>query len=471
MTSETGKAKPAVTERAGRGGPGPVIPVKNPIFAGMKRIFRVFLVSVLLVAGSAACHAQRTGVREEVRADWNKSAGLDCLYDCSPQAATPAPKGYEPVYLTHYGRHGSRYAYTSRTYTELLDMLEAGAKDGNLTDDGAALREVLGAFWETAQYRVGDLTPKGWEQHRWIAGTMVRSFPSAFRKGSRVDACASTSIRSILSMGACCLTLAQLCPDIEIYEHQGLLDVQVTAPNMGRNPFRYEGSVPPLPWQETAEEFFLRTFPEYTRVLARLFKDPEAALGDRSPFMVFFHLYMLVAGMESLPDDVRIDVGGIFEPEEFATMWEVDNFERFREYYPYQTACAAIVDDMVAKAEERLAAGSRGADLRFGHDHCLMTLLMLMDIDGAGHVPDTPDDLVYWFQTFRSPMATNLQLVFYTPKRGRGGDILVKLLLNGGEARFGDLVPAAGPYYRWADLKAYLKARTDLFVTHRPARP
>ena len=58
--------------------------------------------------------AQRTAVREEVLASWNKSSGLDCVYDFSPKTATPAPKGYEAVYIGHYGRHGSRYAYTEK---------------------------------------------------------------------------------------------------------------------------------------------------------------------------------------------------------------------------------------------------------------------------------------------------------------------------------------------------------------------
>ena len=36
--------------------------------------------------------AQRLGVREEVRSDWNKSSGLDCLLDLSPKTLTPVPE-------------------------------------------------------------------------------------------------------------------------------------------------------------------------------------------------------------------------------------------------------------------------------------------------------------------------------------------------------------------------------------------
>ena len=96
-----------------------------------------------------------------------------------------------------------------------------------------------------------------------------------------------------------------------------------------------------------------------------------------------------------------------------------------------------------------------------------MSLLMAMDIDGFGYYPDKADDLVYWFQTFRSPMAANIQLVFYQPKCSRAKDkpALVKVLLNGEEARFGSLETVSGPYYEWPVLREWLQHRISLFVS------
>ena len=416
----------------------------------------------LLFAWSAGAGAQRTGVREEVRADWNKSSGLDCLLDLSPKASTPVPKGYEAVYISHYGRHGSRYAYTDQAYTILLNMLSEGRKQGNLTPKGEALLDELEPFWDYVQYRVGDLTEIGWNQHQEIARTMVKSFPTVFGKGSKVDACSSPSVRSIMSMSSCCTALSRLSPETEVYEHQGIMDVQATRPNQGANPFKYQGPEYAFPYPESSERFFLRHFPNYKDVLARLFRNPDSALGLRNPYDVFFHLYMFVAGMNSLPQDVRIDVKDFFTVEEYATLCEMHNYERFREYYAYRTPCSSIVDDMVEKASEMLAAGKRGAHLRYGHDHVVMALELIMDLDGFDRAPEDPDDLVYWFQTFRSPMAANIQFVFFRPKKNKAGDTLVKVLLNGEEAHLGDL--EGFPYYRWEDAKAYLAERTGKFV-------
>ena len=434
--------------------------------AGERPLYTHFYV-VERYSSEAATYG-RFGVREEVKSDWNKCSGLDCVYDLSPKDATPAPIGYKPFYISHYGRHGSRYAYTEKAYTVPLELLRSGKEKDNLTPYGEHLLEQLESFWERGRYQVGDLTPLGWRQHQEIAAAMVRSFPSAFGKGSRVDACSSASVRSIISMSSCISSIARQAPSARIYAHQGMLDIQATRPNMGKNPFRYQGPDMTLPFDESSASFFLRKFPQYEQVLARLFKDPSGALGKWSAYDVFFNLYMFVGGMNSLPEEERMDVGGLFTPEEYAILWETDNYERFREYYPYQTPCSSIVDDMIEKAQARLEAGESGADLRFGHDHVVMSLLMLMDIDGFGYVPAFPDDLVYWFQTFRSPKAANIQLVFYSSKKHPDTEhALVKVLLNGEEARLGSLVPYDGPYYRWTDVKTYLQARTALFVTSR----
>lgn len=409
----------------------------------------------------------RTDVREEVLNDWNKCSGLDCLYDMSPKPATPAPKGYEATYVSHYGRHGSRYAYTARAYTVLLGMLREAADAENLTPYGVELLSRLSEFWDYAQYRVGDLTPLGWEQHQYIAKTMVESFPKAFGKGSVVDACSSASTRSIVSMASFVSAVSKEAPKAEVYAHQSMLDIQATRPNQGgENPFRYQGPEAVFPYAETSEEFFLRRFPNYNDVLGRLFKDPVKAVGERAIYgKVFFNLYMFVAGMNSLPEDVAFDVSPLLTQEEYAILWEADNYERLREYLKYRTSCSSVVQDVIDKADERLSEGSRGADLRFGHDHVVMALLIIMDIDDFAKYPANPDDLVYVFQTFRSCMATNLQFVFYTPKKCKSGEEpLVKLLFNGEEARFGSLEPYSGPYYRWSELKDYLLSRIALFV-------
>ena len=444
----------------------------------MKKLIFTLIMSI----SGLSCLAQP----EVVLGDPFKSSGLDNIYDFDAQICTAAPKGYEAFYISHYGRHGSRYPYTASVATALLDMLhEAGEKE-NLSEYGNGLMTRLELFMEKAGNHIGELTDLGRQQQYRLAGEMAERYPQAFRKGAVVTAQASSSSRSILSMASFCTALARKCPSIRIDQFQGFAETQATAPNMGRNPLRIKGPGLGNPYRESPPEFMQRRFPEFTEtVLGKMFRDPYAALGDRDVQYLMDHIYMLIGGMNSLPDGVRMDFSDIATPETLARMWELDNYQRFCEYIVYTASCCSVFKDIIERADARLAlldsaAGklegraegraegavgrAEGADLRFGHDHVLMSLLMIADIDSFGELPENPDELGHVFQTFRSPMAANLHFVFYRPKNGRG-PILTGLSLNGQPARLSALdkelgiSPDESAFYRWDDVKAWFEKR------------
>lgn len=444
----------------------------------MKKLIFTLILSI----SGLSCLAQP----EVVLGDPFKSSGLDNIYDFDAQICTAAPKGYEAFYISHYGRHGSRYPYTASVATALLDMLhEAGEKE-NLSEYGNGLMTRLELFMEKAGNHIGELTDLGRQQQYRLAGEMAERYPQAFRKGAVVTAQASSSSRSILSMASFCTALARKCPSIRIDQFQGFAETQATAPNMGRNPLRIKGPGLGNPYRESPPEFMQRRFPEFTEtVLGKMFRDPYAALGDRDVQYLMDHIYMLIGGMNSLPDGVRMDFSDIATPETLARMWELDNYQRFCEYIVYTASCCSVFKDIIERADARLAlldsaAGklegraegraegavgrAEGADLRFGHDHVLMSLLMIADIDSFGELPENPDELGHVFQTFRSPMAANLHFVFYRPKNGRG-PILTGLSLNGQPARLSALdkelgiSPDESAFYRWDDVKAWFEKR------------
>ena len=82
----------------------------------------------------------------------------------------------------------------------------------------------------------------------------------------------------------------------------------------------------------------------------------------------------------------------------------------------------------------------------------LAALLELGETAAAVENLDTLDRV--WANYRYFPMACNVQLVFYRPKKHREGDILVKALLNEHEVAMPG-TPVKYPYYRWDDLKAY----------------
>ena len=56
------------------------------------------------------------------------------------------------------------------------------------------------------------------------------------------------------------------------------------------------------------------------------------------------------------------------------------------------------------------------------------------------------------------PTGCNIQLIFYRPKKGKQGDILVKALLNENEVTM-PVETDMFPYYKWNDVKAYYQEK------------
>jgi hypothetical protein len=61
-------------------------------------------------------------------------------------------------------------------------------------------------------------------------------------------------------------------------------------------------------------------------------------------------------------------------------------------------------------------------------------------------------------------MACNIQLIFYKPKKGKKGDILVKALLNERETRL-PIATTQWPYYKWEELRDYYLKKLKTFET------
>ena len=84
-----------------------------------------------------------------------------------------------------------------------------------------------------------------------------------------------------------------------------------------------------------------------------------------------------------------------------------------------------------------------------------MPLACLLELGQCGAQVENLDTLDHVWRNYRIfPMACNVQLIFYRPKNGKTGDILVKALLNERETTL-PAEPVSGPYYRWQDVRQY----------------
>ncbi len=416
-------------------------------------IRKFILISVLSLLSSLTW-GQRTNVREEILAVPSKAYGTDYPYPTETPALTPVPKGYKPFYISHYGRHGSRYFWAPNLYKDIDSLLTEAHRKGALNADGEALFSSYEKLYPQLRNGWGELTPLGYEQHVRIARTMYAEFPQVFKKGGRVEAVSSLEKRCIVSMAAFCQALAGCDGELDIFQKASRETLPAVVPDSRENPY-------------------LRKFPTEDFPIDReLLKKRTASDGVRQNVLVdkYFNDISLIGWdsqkvnsmlntfYTSLPN---IDCEGLmsspYTPEELYDNWVSSNTWAYVTFWTRRYMVIPILEDILENAEAVIEGRSdKVADLRFGHDSYLGPLTVLLGLDGASEVPENPAGIENVYQNFRTGMAGNIQLIFYRNKRNPE-DILVKALLCGEEVTL-PLPRDRHPYYRWSDFAEYYRS-------------
>ena len=334
---------------------------------------KILILPLLALCLSAS--AQQADIFDQLQAHPEYLAGTDYLCPTGPVALTPAPKGYKPFYISHYGRHGARYAWQSDMYEKLNGVFGAAAEGDNLTALGASFKERFDGLYPSVRYRVGDLSRKGWQQQQELAARMYANFPKLFGKDAEVRAWTSTSTRCVMTMSAFCLGLKAQNPKLDIFENFGVSFLPAILPLDSKNPFRNDSYLhTPVRFDETWAQYIERTV-DWRAILARLFKDPSRAVAESEGWDLVSYLYFFAAGMNSL--DTELDFTDIFTPEERLALWKVDDFQFYANAWPTHLGYQPIVEDFIDKADARIASGKPGADLRFGHDYTFLSIYLI----------------------------------------------------------------------------------------------
>lgn len=185
----------------------------------------------------------------------SRSGGCLHAYEPLDTLFSSTPDGYEPFYISHFGRHGSRFAgsredfavidelmkYSSRVNVDSLNGLynyskenadsrksSAGSSSTSavaaesrkmiLSETGEQLLSDLIALKEYSEGKYGQLTEKGAREHRNISRRMYSHYPQVFSnpERKRVIAVSTTSGRTIASKENFLSQLDLNAPDLEV---------------------------------------------------------------------------------------------------------------------------------------------------------------------------------------------------------------------------------------------------------------
>lgn len=436
----------------------------------MKRL--IFILSVFTLFFSADAKVIK---KDQISAEnLGKFAGSVYEYIAPTEPLTPAPKGFKPVYLTHFGRHGSRFLDNASNYDRPYNILKEADDAGALTDFGKDVLRRVGIIRAEADQRAGDLTPKGMQQHRDIARRMVENYPELFKDGKTIMARSTTSHRVLVSEYSALMQIIRMRPKIRI---------------------DYDSSNHDEPWMYTedravsahkrkinaaVQEFNQRhTHPE--RLMKVLFKDPAYITdvqGRDQSGSLYSSLYDLASYVQG--SDPGVDLNDVFTYDEWYDLFLMNNMRWYSQggYSPLTDNVVpyghcVTLQNFIDFADEALAGNGVSVMLRFGHEVTLMSFFSLLDLNGSGYSTDDLESVAdHWVAYDLAHMGGNVQWVFF---RDRKGDVIVKFLMNEEEATLPESVPfykdgkgrEQKPYYRWEDVRKFYQDKIDYWEDYK----
>ena len=429
----------------------------------MKRQLLILAIGFSMAAQAQKAPVFETSAKDEIAANRFLSGSNYVDYDrqLPVKALTPAPKNYEPFYMSHYGRHGSRWLIGDGDYTHPIRTLKAAKEAGKLTALGEETLKKLEEFYPTSKDRLGDLTTVGERQHHGIGKRMAQNFPEIFKaKDVKIDARSTTVFRCILSMIAECEELAAANPTAQIHN-----DVSQSLQYYLNQP--WDGVVKKL-GRETGDkevETYKLKYTHPERLMKQLFNDQEYVYNNVRAGDLMRQLFHVACNMQS--HDTDIEFYSLFTDEEAYDLWRIQNIGWYLDYGPSPVSGEKmpfsqlnLLKNMIATVD---TVTQTQATLRFGHEVCVMPLACLLELDNCGMAVKNLDELDTYWRNYRIfPMGCNVQLVFYRPKKGKTGDVLVKALLNEREA-YMPVDTDNWPYYKWQDLRQYYLNKIEKF--------
>ena len=407
---------------------------------------------------------------------------------------TKAPAGYKPFYISHYGRHGSRYHHNDEEYKYLFETLAKADSAQKLTETGKQALAYAKILATDAAPKKGDLTQVGVSQHEGIANRMYKNFGEIFKDQKvagkkvtpHVKAYASTSGRCIVSMTAFMGELRAHAPNIHPELISGKSYMKFISA-FDWNKLNYSKT---KAYTDESDKLWKNVNPQ--PLMNKLFNDSSYVVANIEADKFYNRFFEITTSLQGMDKPMLDDIAqaakvpadsfiNLFTTEEKIARWKAQNawwysligtspliasnaginFAKPTLQNILDEADSAVAIDTVRGSTETIAA-----TLRFGHDAGLLPLTALMQLPVANAKVSDLSKLHEQWNDFRIiPMAANLQMVFY---KAKNKPILVKILYNEIEQTLPIECKAqdnaknaqcpAAPYYRWEDVRNFYSA-------------
>ncbi|MDD3428802.1 MAG: histidine-type phosphatase [Oscillospiraceae bacterium] len=362
------------------------------------------------------------------------------------------PEGYQPVYISHLGRHGSRYMTSGKDLDTLIQWLTEATVKKQITYFGKCLLNDLLSLSLLSQKKWGQLTPLGDKEQFYLAVRMYKRFPQIFNKKVFAD---STYIKRAVQSMKCFTAGLYSCDNTITVEQQinkkadpilRFFDL-----NLQYLSYKKKGA-----WKSEQENFVNRCN------IGRLFL--SQFVSDISS------LPLPCTTLASMIYNANCNCYNVFEASamqhffsrrEMRYFWQNENCKNYLEKGPSgigtnlpQDIAFGLLQNIITQTETALGTSTIGANFRFAHAETIIPFAALIGINHYGLQTDNLFAIPYfWRDSTVAPMATNIQFVFF---QGLNKPTLVRVLYNEKDA-FLPLPPQYPCFYKWTDVKAYFE--------------
>jgi hypothetical protein len=337
------------------------------------------------------------------------------------------PDSLKPIFISHVGRHGSRYPASAASALYIIKALNRADSLGTLTKLGREFKAVVDNVIKKSSGQWGMLDSLGKAEQTGIAARMLAAYPQLFDNGN-VSAVASSSMRVIESMDAFTAELSKHASNLRISKKS---DEKY---NKLVRPFDVDSSYIEFAKNKTWEPVYDRYFDSICPLapIRRILGDKYPA-SDAQMKQYAISEYYIIAGLKAM--GITVNYNRFFTLAEYNKLWSTFNL---RQYLQRTASTVSIIpaniaipliQDIVNTADKALSGTSKQtAALRFTHGETIMPLLSLLHLKGCFYLTLYFDTVLdNWHDFYVTPMASNLQMIFF---KSNSGKIYVRTDLN-----------------------------------------
>ena len=419
----------------------------------MKRLL-VFIVTV----ATAFSYAKAQSVAKELQADVNRAAGMFYALPIGKMPKdTPAPAGKKPFYINHYGCPGSYYLDKKEYYDETFATLTKADSLGKLTKLGKDVLRRIQLLYQDAHNREGELTQVGARQSRDMVKQLIERYPDMFTTDGYYSVRSIVENRSIMTMQEGLLQLSAMRQPIVIRSKASMQELKFMDPTDDLLTSQRLDSVTRIHYNR-----FVSLNSSDNRLMQSLFNDPYYVVSNIDAAKLSLQLFILAGNVQHANIDKKITLWNIFTPEEIHQHWRKQNAWHYINYGGctlnggYQAYLQrTVLRNMIHMGDSVVKRVNPLMHLRYTREHVIMSLACIMELDNCGLHTDNLDSLeAYGWANYRiAPLGGSIAMIHYRTNPS-DTDVLVKVLLNGQEARL-PIKSDCAPYYHWNDVKRY----------------